>query len=109
MLLCVGKSNKLVFRFKTLMLLVEIINCIFTRNTNKKTSLILLKKNALKLDLIVPLRVLQKLIKKNDDNPIDSQPRNNVNKLLANTKIIILNINQFIRSANISSCASYFK
>lgn len=76
---------------------------------SKKTSLILLKKKALKLDFIVPRRVLQKLIKKNEDKPIDSQPKNKVNKLLAKTRIIILNINQFINNANKSSWASYFK
>jgi hypothetical protein len=79
------------------------------KKENKKTSLILLKKNALKLDLTVPLLVLQKLIKKKDDKPIDSQPKNNVNKLLLKTSIIILKINQFISRVNMSSCASYFK
>jgi hypothetical protein len=79
------------------------------KKENKKTSLILLKKNALKLDLTVPLLVLQKLIKKKDDKPIDSQPKNNVNKLLLKTSMIILKINQFISRVNMSSCASYFK
>jgi hypothetical protein len=69
----------------------------------------LLKKKALKLDLTVPRLVLQKLIKKNDDRPIDSQPKNKVNKLLANTNITILKINQFINKVNVSSLASYFK
>jgi len=71
-------------------------------------SLILLKKKALKLDLTVPRRVLQKLIKKNDDRPIDSQPKNKVNKLFPNTSKSILNINQLINKAKISSWASYF-
>jgi hypothetical protein len=79
------------------------------KKENKKTSLILLKKNALKLDLTVPLLVLQKLIKKKDDKPIDSQPKNSVNKLLLKTSMIILKINQFISRVNMSSCASYFK
>jgi hypothetical protein len=79
------------------------------RKESKKTSLILLKKNALKLDLTVPLLVLQKLIKKKDDKPIDSQPKNSVNKLLLKTSMIILKINQFISKVNMSSCASYFK
>jgi hypothetical protein len=74
-----------------------------TRKINRKTSLILLKKKALKLDLTVPLLVLQKLIRKNEDNPIDSQPRKSVNKLLPNTSKIILNINQLINKAKVSS------
>lgn len=86
-----------------------VIKLVTIKKENKKTSLILLKKNALKLDLTVPLLVLQKLIKKKDDRPIDSQPKKSVNKLLLNTSIIILKINQFISKVNISSCASYFK
>lgn len=78
------------------------------RKMNKKTSLILLKKKALKLDFTVPLLVLQKFIKKNEDKPIDSQPKNNVNKLFPNTKTIILNMNQLISKAKISSLASNF-
>jgi hypothetical protein len=80
-----------------------------TRDTNKNKSLTLLKKKALKLDLTVPRLVLQKLIKKKEDRPIDSQPKNNVNKLSAKTRIIILNMNQFINIVNISSLASYLK
>lgn len=80
-----------------------------TRNKNKKTSLILLKKKALKLDLTVPRRVLQKLIKKNDESPMDSQPKKSVNKLLPKTRIIILNINQLINKAKMSSLASYYR
>jgi hypothetical protein len=68
-----------------------------------------LKKKALKLDLTVPRLVLQKLIKKKEDRPIDSQPKNNVNKLSAKTRIIILNMNQFINIVNMSSFASYLK
>ena len=82
---------------------------VIIKKENRKTSLILLKKNALKLDLTVPLLVLQKLIKKKDDKPIDSHPRKSVNKLLLKTSMIILKINQFIIKVNISSCASYFK
>ena len=78
-------------------------------NNNKKTSLNLLKQNALKLDLSVPRLVLQKLIKKNEVNPIDSHPKNNVNKLFARTKINILNINQLISKIKLSSFASYLK
>jgi hypothetical protein len=74
-----------------------------TKKENKKTSLTLLKKKALKLDLTVPRLVLQKLIRKKDDKPIDSQPKNNVNKLLLKTSIIILKINQFINNVKRSS------
>jgi hypothetical protein len=82
---------------------------VIIKKENRKTSLILLKKNALKLDLTVPLLVLQKLIKKKEDKPIDSQPKNKVNRLLLKTSIIILKINQFINNVNKSSCASYFR
>jgi hypothetical protein len=63
----------------------------------------LLKKKALKLDFNVPRLVLQKFIKKNDDKPIDSQPKKRVNRLLAKTSKIILSMNQFINKAKISS------
>ena len=87
----------------------QVIKLSITKKENKKTSLILLKKKALKLDLTVPRLVLQKLIRKKDDNPIDSQPKNSVNKLLLKTSIIMLKINQFINNVKRSSCASYFK
>ena len=82
---------------------------IYIININKNTSLILLKRKALKLDLIVPLLVFQKLIKKKETNPIASQPKNTVNRLLAKTSIIILKINQFISKVKTSSCASFLK
>ena len=93
------------FKFKFDKVFKEKYELISIKKINKNTSLILLKKNALKLDLTVPLRVLQKLIRKKDDKPIDSQPKNNVKRLLPKTRTIILNINQFIRRANVSSCA----
>jgi hypothetical protein len=76
---------------------------------NRKTSLILLKNKALKLAFIVPRRVCQKLIKKKEESPMDSQPKNRLNKLLDKTKKIMLNINQLISRVNISSLASYLK
>lgn len=68
-----------------------------------------MNKKALKLDFTVPLRVFQKLIRKKDDSPIDSQPKKIVKRLLDKTKKIILNINQLINNVNKSSWASYFK
>jgi hypothetical protein len=68
-----------------------------------------LKINALKLDFIVPLLLYQKLIKKKEDKPIDSQPKNKVNKLLAKTSVNILKINHCIRRVKISSFDSYLK
>jgi hypothetical protein len=59
-------------------------------------SLILLKINALKAALRVLIFVDQKFIKKNDVRPINSQPKNNTNKLPPITNIHILIINKFI-------------
>ena len=76
---------------------------------NKKKSLILLKTKALNADFKVPRRSFQKLIKKNEVKPINSQPKNKVNKLLANTNKIILKINQLISKVKESSFASNLK
>ena len=75
----------------------------------RKQSLTLLKASALKLDLSTPLLVLQKLIKKKEVRPISSQPKKIVNKLSASTRHNILKINQFTKSRNESSLASYLK
>lgn len=54
-----------------------------------------LKKNALKADFKVLILVFQKLIKKKDVNPINSQPKNNITIFPASTRIIILITNKF--------------
>lgn len=72
-------------------------------------SLILLKVKALKLQANVVVLNRQKLINKNDVNPISSQPIIIVNKLLLITKKIIENINQFISKINSSPLSSNLK
>jgi len=56
-----------------------------------ETSLNLLKKNALKALLAVPILVVQKLINKNEKHPINSQPNIRVGKFPDdNNKIILI-------------------
>lgn len=76
---------------------------------NKATSLNLLKTNALKADFNVDILVDQKLIKKNEVNPINSQPKNKTKKLPLVTKQIILITKQFINKINLSTLGSYLK
>lgn len=64
---------------------------------------------ALKAAFKVPTRVDQKLIKKNEVNPINSQPKNKIIKLPADTKKAILMINKFKNSTNLSTKGSYRK
>ena len=87
----------------------EVKNHTKTIKINTKQSLILLKIKALKLDLRVPRLLFQKLIKKKEVNPINSQPKNNVNKLFAKTRHNILKINQFNNKIKEFSLASYLK
>lgn len=75
----------------------------------KKISLILLKKNALKLQLKVVNLNFQKLINKKEVKPISSHPIINVKKLLPRTKKIIEIINQFINKTNSSPRSSNLK
>jgi hypothetical protein len=79
------------------------------KEINKKTSLTLLKVNALKLQLKVVILNFQKLINKNDVKPISSHPIINVKKLLPITKKIIENINQFINKTKFSPLSSNLK
>lgn len=72
-------------------------------------SLTKLKAKALKLDLITPLRLFQKLIKKKDVKPISSQPRKIVKKLPPKTRIIILKIKKFNQHKKFDSSASPLK
>ena len=73
---------------------------------NKKRSLNLLKEKALKADLKVPIRVDQKLIKKNDVMPIISQPKNKLTKLPEETKNTILMIKRFKKTSSLSTKGS---
>ena len=76
---------------------------------NIKKSLILLNVNALKADFKVDVFVVQKLIKQNEVNPINSQPKNNIMVLPDTTKKIILITNDKIKSKNLSTRGSYLK
>ena len=69
---------------------------------NKNKSLVLLKEQALKAAFKVPTRVDQKLIKKNEVNPIISQPKNKIIKFPEETKKTILIINAFRNNTNLS-------
>jgi hypothetical protein len=73
---------------------------------SKKKSLNLLKENTLNADLNVLILVVQKLIKKNDVKPINSQPKNNTIKLPAVTRIIILIIKLFNNIKSLSTRGS---
>ena len=61
-----------------------------TKNINIKKSLILLKVKALNADLRVATFVVQKLIRQNEVNPINSHPKNNIIVFPDVTKKIIL-------------------
>ena len=76
---------------------------------NKNKSLNLLKEKALKAAFKVPTLVDQKLIKKNDVKPINSQPKNNTIRLPEDTNKIILIIKEFKNSKSLSTKGSYLK
>lgn len=76
---------------------------------SKATSLNLLKTKALNADFKVDILVDQKLIKKKEVKPINSQPKNNTKKLPLVTKQIILITKQFINNINRSTFGSYLK
>jgi hypothetical protein len=76
---------------------------------SKATSLNLLKTNALKADFKVDILVDQKLIKKKEVKPINSQPKNNTKKFPLVTKQIILITKQLINNINLSTFGSYLK
>jgi hypothetical protein len=78
-------------------------------NISIKKSLILLKEKALKAAFKVPTLVTQKLIKKKDVKPINSQPKNNIIKLPEETKKIILIIKEHKNNKNLSTKGSYLK
>jgi hypothetical protein len=74
-----------------------------------KKSLTLLNVNALNADFKVAAFAVQKLIKQNEVNPINSQPKNNIIVLPDATKKIILITNDKIKSKNLSTKGSYLK
>jgi hypothetical protein len=92
-------------------LIVDVLKLQYTKliKIKKKRSLILLKNIALVLDFTVPRLVFQKFIKKKEDNPIDSQPKNNKTKLLEVTSISILIINHTINNKKLSPLLSNLK
>ena len=85
------------------------IRTMYAININKNRSLNLLKTNALKLAFIVPLRKDQKFIRKNEFNPISSQPKYSNNALSEMTNNDILIINQFNKITNLSAWGSFLK
>jgi hypothetical protein len=72
-------------------------------------SLTLLNTNALNADFKVDILVDQKLINKNEDIPINSQPKNNSIKLPLNTNKTILDKNTLKNNINLSTKGSYLK
>ena len=74
---------------------------------NKLKSLNLLKVNALKADLAVPTLVVQKLINKNEKQPINSQPNKIVGIFPEDNNKTILNkkkTNKLINEKILTSC-----
>ena len=89
---------------------VSLIKSIITnKNKNSDTSLNLLKENALNADFNTEIFVDQKLIKKNEVNPINSQPKNKTKQLPLKTKHIILITKLFNKSIKRSILGSYLK
>jgi hypothetical protein len=73
------------------------------------TSLNLLNIKALNAAFKVEILVVQKLIKKKEVKPINSQPKNKIIKFPAETRTIILITNKFKNINNLSTCGSYLK
>ena len=76
---------------------------------NKNISLVLLNEYALNAAFNVPTLEDQKFIKKNEVNPIISQPKNNIIKFPEDTKKIILIIKPLKNNINRSISGSYRK
>jgi hypothetical protein len=68
-----------------------------------------LNEKALKAAFKVPTLVDQKLIKKKEVKPINSQPRNNTMKFPEDTSNIMLIINEFRNKISLSTKGSYLK
>lgn len=80
-----------------------------TITKNKNKSLVLLNEYALNAAFSVPTLVDQKLIKKNEVNPIISQPKNRLIRFPAETKNTMLIINIFKKRTSLSTKGSYLK
>jgi hypothetical protein len=76
---------------------------------NKQTSLILLKVKAFIADFKVPLLKVQKFIKKNENKPINSQPKNKRIELSDKTNKDILRIKKFNNNIKRSAFGSFLK
>jgi hypothetical protein len=74
-----------------------------------KLSLTLLKTNALRADLSVFNLAPQKLIRKNEVTPINSQPKKSTTRLPESTNKIILLTKRSKRVTNLSIFGSYLK
>jgi len=68
-----------------------------------------LKEKALKAAFKVPILVTQKLIKKKEVKPINSQPKNNITILPEDTSNNILNTKEHKKFKNLSTKGSYLK
>jgi hypothetical protein len=88
---------------------LNVVQYISSIAKKRNKSLNLLNEKALKADLIVPDLVDQKLIRKKDVSPINSQPKKSVIKLPDETKRIILIINKFKNKIKRSTSGSYLK
>ena len=82
---------------------------IIKRKNIRQKSLNLLNEKALNADLNVGLLLVQKLIKRNDVSPINSQPTIKSIILSEITKSIILNENQASNKINLSVFGSFLK
>ncbi len=82
---------------------------VLIKNINIKKSLTLLKVKALKADLSVAVFVVQKLIKKKEVKPINSQPKKSIIVLPEVTKNNILITKDNINNKNLSTSGSYLK
>lgn len=82
---------------------------IITITKNKNKSLVLLNEYALNAAFNVPTLVDQKLIRKNEVNPIISHPKNRLIRFPAETKNTMLIINMFRKRTSLSTRGSYLK
>ena len=80
-----------------------------TKNIKTKKSLTLLKVKALNADFNVAALVVQKLIRQNEVNPINSHPKKSIIVLPDETKKSIPITNDKINNKNLSTKGSYLK
>jgi hypothetical protein len=101
--------NKTHFSFKILILLSSKQFIIIKIKINNDKSLNLLNEKALNADFKTDIFVDQKLIRKNEVKPINSQPKNKTKQLPLKTKQIILIIKLFNNKIKRSKFGSYLK